>query len=114
MPIRKSQSRRRTLRELVSTTRKDKQYSGFYEAADGVVRVTYEDLGPVCTQFRSHPEVTARHLLCELVKESLKRSSANHLKCAGGGIDGRWALTDHFADYFEVTDRLRCILATAT
>jgi hypothetical protein len=71
--MRKSQSSRYTLRELVTTTHKGKQYSGSYEVADGIVRVTYEDSGPKCAQFRSHPDVKARHLLWELVEASLKR-----------------------------------------
>jgi len=63
----------RVLREPLTITYKGKEYSGYCQAGLGMVRVTY-DSDSKATQFRTHPEVTARILLRELVEESLKRS----------------------------------------
>jgi len=59
------------LRQRFTITHAGKEYSGYYQADHGIVRVTY-DFGAKSTQFRTHPEVTARILLRELVQESLE------------------------------------------
>ena len=58
-------------RESLIITFRGKEYSGYYQADRGVVRVTY-DSDTKTTQFRTHPEVTARILLRELVEASLE------------------------------------------
>ncbi len=61
-------------REPLTAAHEGKDYSGYYQIGRGIVRVTY-DSDTKSTQFRTHPEVTARILLRELVEESLKRSA---------------------------------------
>ena len=60
------------LREPVTITHDGKEYSGYYQAGHGMVRVTY-DFDFRTTQ-STHPHVTARILLRELVQESLQRA----------------------------------------
>jgi len=58
--------------EPVTITHDGKEYSGYYQAGQGMVRVTYDF--DVKTTQSTHPHVTARILLHELVKASLQRA----------------------------------------
>ena len=60
--------------EPLTITFKGKEYSGYYQASEYMVRVTY-GFDTKSAQFTTHPEVKARILLRELVQASLKRSS---------------------------------------
>jgi hypothetical protein len=57
------------LREPLTVMHAGKEYSGYYQAEHGIVRVTF-DFASKSTQFRTHPEVTARILMRELVQAS--------------------------------------------
>jgi hypothetical protein len=60
------------LREPLTVAHEGKDYSGYYQTGRGIVRVTY-DFDTKSTQTRTHPEVTARILLRELVRASLNQ-----------------------------------------
>lgn len=59
-------------REPLTITFDGREYSGYFQASHGIVRVMYDFIAK-STHFRTHPEVTARILLRELVEASLKR-----------------------------------------
>jgi hypothetical protein len=71
MPMTKNRGNA-ALREPLTIICSGREYSGYYEVNRGMVKVTY-DFDTKSTQFRVHPQVTARILLRELVATSLKR-----------------------------------------